>query len=68
LHYEKNIFCYFFLAVIQNQRNKTEVQLVKKTIIKPPIKKDNTADAILAKKKFLFCVTTFAILPLMPVG
>jgi stage V sporulation protein SpoVS len=67
----KNIFSLyiglFLLAVIQNQRNKTEVQAIVKTIINHPIK-DNTADAILAKKKFLFCVTiTFAILPI-PVG
>jgi hypothetical protein len=46
------LFIFFsWLAVIQNQRNKTEVQaIVKKTIVNPPIK-DNTADAILAKKE-----------------
>jgi hypothetical protein len=54
------------LAVIQKPKKQTEVQAIVKTIVNLPIK-DNTADAILAKK-FLFCVTiTFAILPI-PVG
>jgi peptidoglycan/xylan/chitin deacetylase (PgdA/CDA1 family) len=55
----KNIFSLLYIGLFflvgcisKTKETKTEVQaMVKKTIISPPIKKDNTADAILAKKE-----------------
>jgi peptidoglycan/xylan/chitin deacetylase (PgdA/CDA1 family) len=55
----KNIFLLLYIGLFfligcnsKTKETKTEVQaVVKKTIISPPIKKDNTAAAILAKKE-----------------